>query len=184
MTSALLDEVMAAADSPPEVAAAMVTHEIRSLRDTRTLAATGGSLRNALQFASDNPHPRLWRLLAETALERLDLPLAEAAYVANGDYGGIQFVKRLRLLGDPAKQAAEVAAFFRRFDDAERMYSALDRADLALDMRMRVGDWERVLTMLTTSGGSGRQLGLGGGRDDVLALARTKVGDYWADRQK
>ena len=40
---------------------------------------------------------------------------------------GIQFVKRLRKLDDPLKQQAEVAAYFKRFDEAERIYRELDR---------------------------------------------------------
>ena len=45
--------------------------------------------------------------LAETALERLDLGVAEKSFVARSDYPGIQFVKRLRMLGDKAKQKAK-----------------------------------------------------------------------------
>jgi hypothetical protein len=40
---------------------------------------------------------------------------------------GIQFVKRLRKLDDPLKQQAEVAAYFKRFDEAERIYREMDR---------------------------------------------------------
>ncbi len=35
---------------------------------------------------------------------------------------GIQFVKRLKLLNDRNKQRAEVAAYFRRFDEAETIF--------------------------------------------------------------
>ena len=38
------------------------------------------------------------RLLADTALEKLDLDLAERAFVNSQDFGGIQFVKKLRKL--------------------------------------------------------------------------------------
>jgi len=44
----------------------------------------------------DNPHPRLWRLIAETALEQLNFSIADKAYVQCADYHGIQFVKRLK----------------------------------------------------------------------------------------
>ena len=60
---------------------------------------------------------RLWRLLAETALEKLDFTVADKAFVMCKDYQGIQFVKRLRMLDDRSKQAAEVAVYFQRFDD-------------------------------------------------------------------
>jgi len=63
------------------------------------------------------PTQRLWRLLAETALEKLDFNIADKAFVMCKDYQGIQFVKRLRVLDDKSKQAAEVAVYFQRFDD-------------------------------------------------------------------
>lgn len=67
------------------------------------------------------------RLLAEFSLEHLDLEMAEKAFVRCSDYQGIQFVKRLKLLDSSAKQNAEVAAYFKRFEDAERMYLEMDR---------------------------------------------------------
>lgn len=77
-------------------------------------------------------HPRLSskcnrRLLAEAALEKLDLKTAEQAFVRCKDYQGIEFVKRLgNLLSEPMKQA-EVAAYFGRFEEADRMYLDMDR---------------------------------------------------------
>ena len=59
-------------------------------------------------------------MLAETALEKLDFNVADKAFVMCKDYQGIQFVKRLRVLDDKMKQAAEVAVYFQRFDDVRR----------------------------------------------------------------
>jgi WD repeat-containing protein 35 len=84
VTSVLLDEVMAAPDQPTKEGM-VIDHETRSLRDTRTLLASNG-LKDSAAFIEDNAHPRLWRLLAETALEKLDLPTAEKAFVACSDY--------------------------------------------------------------------------------------------------
>ena len=53
--------------------------------------------------------------------------MAEKAFVRCSDYQGIQFVKRLKVLDSSAKQNAEVAAYFKRFEDAERMYLEMDR---------------------------------------------------------
>lgn len=66
----------------------------QSLRDTRDLLEKIG-LQDAQQFVEDNPHPRLWRLLAESALEQLNLKIAEQAFVRCKDFQGIEFVKRL-----------------------------------------------------------------------------------------
>lgn len=116
----VLDDVMAQPDKP-ERETMVVEHETRSLRDTRTLLLKNG-LRDSMQFIEDNAHPRLWLLLAETALEKLDLVTAEKAFVSCSDYPGIQFVKRLRVLHDRHKQRAEIAVYFRRFEEAEKIY--------------------------------------------------------------
>lgn len=70
---------------------------------------------------------RLWRLLAEMGLEKLDMNTAEKGFVMCGDYQGIQFVKRLRMLDSKSKQRAEIAVYFQRFDEAEELYLYVDR---------------------------------------------------------
>ena len=48
-------------------------------------------------------------------------------------------MKHLQKLADKAKQRAEVSMYFKRFDEAEQSYHKMDRPDLAIDMRMRLG---------------------------------------------
>ena len=67
------------------------------------------------------------RLLAESALEALNLKIADQAFVRCKDYQGIEFVKRLGHLQSDTMKQAEVAAYFKRFDEAERMYLDMDR---------------------------------------------------------
>lgn len=67
------------------------------------------------------------RLLAEAALQKLDLQTAEQAFVRCKDYQGIKFVKRLGNLQSESLKQAEVAAYFSRFEEAERMYLDMDR---------------------------------------------------------
>jgi len=55
------------------------------LRDTRALLTGPAGPDNAVAFITDNPHPRLWRLLAEHALEARDWALAEKGFVHCGD---------------------------------------------------------------------------------------------------
>ena len=112
---------------------------------------------DAGQFIEENPHPRLSRLLAEAALEKLEFDLAEKSFVQCSDYQGIQFVKRLRELSNKKMQAAEVASYFHKFDDAEEMYVGMDRKDLALDLRKRLGNWRRVLALHTKWNGGDKE---------------------------
>ena len=90
----MLDEIMANPKDPNKDM--VIDFETKSLRDVRHLLEVG--LDDASQFIENNPHPRLSRLLAEAALEKLDLDLAEKSFVACSDYQGIQFVKRVRTL--------------------------------------------------------------------------------------
>uniref|UniRef100_G1NVK7 WD repeat domain 35 n=1 Tax=Myotis lucifugus TaxID=59463 RepID=G1NVK7_MYOLU len=153
----------------------IINFEIRSLRDSRALIEKVG-IEDASQFIEDNPHPRLWRLLAEAALQKLDLHTAEQAFVHCKDYQGIKFVKRLGHLQSEAMKQAEVAAYFSRFEEAEKMYLDMDRRDLAIGLRLKLGDWFRVLQLLKT--------GSGDADDSLLEQAHNAIGDYFADRQK
>lgn len=53
--------------------------------------------------------------------------MAEQAFVRCKDYQGIKFVKRLGNLQSESMKQAEVAAYFSRFEEAERMYLDMDR---------------------------------------------------------
>ena len=41
---------------------------------------------DVVSFIEDNAHPRLWRILAEAALEKLDCNVADKAFVHCSDY--------------------------------------------------------------------------------------------------
>ncbi|GAB1603121.1 repeat-containing 35-like isoform X2 [Argonauta hians] len=148
--------------------------ETKTLRDTRQLL-NNVSLEEALHFIEKNPHPRLWRLLAETALENMDMCIAEQAFVHYQDYYGIQFVKKLNNQPMEAVKRAEVLCYFHKFDEAEQLYVSIDRWDLAVAMRKKMGDWFRVLHLLTTNSS---------GDDNQLEEAWNAIGDYFADRQQ
>jgi len=147
--------------------------ETKALRDSRELLDKS-NLSEAYAFIEENPHPRLWRLLAEVGLQKFDFALAEKAFVHCSDYIGIQFVKRLLLLDDPKKQSAEVATHFGNFDEAEKLYRDMDRRDLALDMRSILGDWFKVVQLVQQ----------GSGDDALLQTAWNKIGDFFWEREK
>ncbi|XP_006239947.1 WD repeat-containing protein 35 isoform X1 [Rattus norvegicus] len=171
--SVLLDEILKNPEHPSKDY--IMNFEIRSLRDSRALIEKVG-IEDASQFIEDNPHPRLWRLLAEAALQKLDLYTAQQAFVRCKDYQGIKFVKRLGNLQSESMKQAEVIAYFGRFEEAERMYLDMDRRDLAIGLRLKLGDWFRVLQLLKT--------GSGDADDSLLEQAHNAIGDYFADRQK
>ena len=83
-------------------------------------------------------------------------------------------MKRLKLMQDEDLQKAEIGAYFRRFDDAEALYLKAGHKNLAIELRMRLGDWFRVIQLIQSVGGS----------DELLTRAFNSVGDYYSDRMK
>ncbi len=125
-------------------------------------------------FIDTIDHPRLWALFAEKALGMLNFSIADKAFVRCEDYRGIQFVKTVQQLQDVQMQKAEIAAYFERFDEAVEIYREMDRKDLAIELKQRMGDWFRVVQLIQS----------GGGDDEVLRQARNRIGDFYRTRQK
>lgn len=121
----LLDEIMQDPENPRQEF--VCNMEAKSLRDSRDLLAKVG-IEEATQFIEDNSHPRLWQLLAEAALQKMDFQTAETAFVRCRDYQGIQFVKHIANLPNEDIRKAEVKAYFKQFDDAEKIYLEIDRS--------------------------------------------------------
>jgi hypothetical protein len=72
---------------------------------------------------------------------------------------GIQLAKHLKALDNPEKQRAEVAVYFKQFDHAEKLYQKMDRPDLAIEMRMRLGKLWQCQHAHTRPAGVSDQLG-------------------------
>eukprot|EP00056_Hartaetosiga_gracilis_P003229 m.61099 g.61099 ORF g.61099 m.61099 type:complete len:1163 (+) comp11378_c0_seq1:91-3579(+) len=153
------------------------TREIKSLRDTRALLDTV-TIEDAYSYIEQNPHARLWRLLAESALLQLDLDIADKAFVRCKDLQGIEFVQKLVKFDDENKQKAQVNAYFQKFGDAQDLYLEMDRVDLAVAMREKLGDWVRVIRLLKSKGGSSND------NDKLLKQAWANLGHYYFDRQQ
>jgi WD repeat-containing protein 35 len=151
----------------------VVDYESKCLREVREKMNAEG-LAAGYQVAEASPHPRLFRLIAENALEALDLTMAEKAFVRCEDYHAIQLVRQLREMTDKMKARAEVAVYLKRYDEAEAVYREIDRKDLAIQMRKRIGDYPRVVQLLQT----------GGGNDQLMKEAWDKIGEQYADKFK
>ena len=170
----LLDEILRGEQPDNPSPDLVLDLEVKSLRDTRDLLEKVG-IKDALTFIEENPHPRLWRLLAEAALEDGSvehLATAEAAYVRCKDYPRIQFTKRLARIQNETVRRGEVAAWFNNYDEAERLFLEVDRRDLAVALRKRLGDWFKVVQLLKSGGG---------GNDIEMEEAWNRIGDYYAE---
>jgi WD repeat-containing protein 35 len=111
----------------------------------------------AVTHVAGDPHPQLWRVIGENALEQLNLAVAERAFVELEDYASVKFVQQLKQMNDQTKQRAEVASFLGRAEVAESIYREIDRKDLAIEVRGRMGDWFRVDQLLRAGGNQGRR---------------------------
>lgn len=171
--SVFLDDIYSSIEQMPPQRERVIDFETRGIREVRDVIASEG-LEGAYRFAASRPHPKLWKLLAETALSEGDLNVAEKSFVKAEDYFGVQFVKQLRSMPDKMKMRAEIAVYLNRFDEAESIYIEIDRRDLAVELRSRLGDFSRVVPLLHNLGGSDKQLG------DTY----DQVGEYFADRFK
>lgn len=170
----LLDEIMAKPlhTSKKQVLAV----QTKRLREVAGLLQSG-SLQDAYKFINNNPHKRLWRLLAEKALEKTDLNLADKAFIRMKDYHGIMLVKRLKKIGsNSAMCKAEVAAYLGKLEEAEAAYREMDRRDLAVELQSNAGDWFRVAQLVQGTGG--------GANDEMVRKAWRNIGAYYLDRQQ
>eukprot|EP00750_Incisomonas_marina_P007988 INCI15131.1.p1 GENE.INCI15131.1~~INCI15131.1.p1 ORF type:complete len:1219 (-),score=232.56 INCI15131.1:1496-5152(-) len=173
----LLDEVMEQPSRPAKNA--IVDFDSGFLREVQERIKRQ-PLQEVYDYIDTVDHSRLWALFAEKALGLLDFGIADKAFVRCEDYRGIQFVKKVQELKDVQMQKAEIAAYFERFEEAEEIYREMDRKDLAIELKQRMGDWFRVVQLIQ---GGGIQ---GGGDDDDEALrqARNHIGDFYRTRQK
>ncbi|KAJ3392142.1 WD repeat-containing protein 35 [Lobulomyces angularis] len=172
---ALMDEILS--ENENGLKESIITIETKRLRDAKNILSQSG-LSEAVLYVEANPHPKLWKVIAEASLSSLDLNTAQKAFVRSSNYQGLQFVKKLRKIEDRLKQRAEVAAYFCNFDLAEKIYLEMDRKDLAIDLRCRLGDWFRVVQLIKSGGG------ISAADDMVLDKIRKNIGDYYYDRQR
>ena len=68
-----------------------------------------------------------------------------------------------------------MAAWFNNFDMSERLFLEVDRRDLAVAMRKRLGDWFKVVQLLK-SGGMGN--------DTEMEEAWNHIGNYYSERHQ
>merc|ERR1719453_1038354 len=79
----MLDDIMQQPDKP--TTDMVVDFETKPLRDVREYIESAG-MTETYSYIEQNPHPRLWRLLAEASMNALDLAVADKAFVRCNDY--------------------------------------------------------------------------------------------------
>lgn len=147
VTTALMDELQTL-DQPHmdlivEIDCAMLRQVKAHISNSR--------LQEAFALAEEKLHPKLWKLVGYSSINSFQLDIAMKSFVQSQDYPAIKFVQRLLSLEDKRKRQAEVYVWLTKFDEAEQIYLEMDRRDLALEMWMMLGRYDRALKIVGSS---------------------------------
>ena len=169
----LIEDIMQNLDQIKNIKEKIISFETKTLRDTKDILSKV-SLEKAAEYVEQNSHPRLWKLIAEEALEASQFTLAEKAFVKSEDYFGVNFIKKIQMIDDKNKRKAEIAAFYGRFDEAEQIYRETESINLILDLRSKIGDYKKVVEILKENSAG----------DDKLREAYKALGEHYFARKK
>ncbi|MCQ2817045.1 MAG: hypothetical protein MJ252_07250 [archaeon] len=126
--------------------------ETRVLRDLRELTKQKVPIEDLYNYVNENSNRKLWELLAKHTMFNLDFNTAEKALIHMNDYMGLVFLQRIKTIDDNNIKKAEIAQFFEDYDQAEAIYNESDRKDLSIAMRLKLGQWDRVINLMKDSG--------------------------------
>jgi WD repeat-containing protein 35 len=153
ITVVMLEELMQKPwDDKVNIEEIVLKIETRVLRDLREMINNNINMNEIYQFIERNPHRKLWEIFVEHAMLSLDFNNAERAMLQYNDYLGLMFIKRVKMIDDDYLKRAEIYQFFLKYDKAEEVYNMVDRKDLIIEMRMKLGNWERVIQLIKESG--------------------------------
>ncbi len=104
----------------------------------------------------DDPLVQARVLVGALAVELLvgagGVRVAEKAMIQYNDYMGLSFLKRVKMIDDDNIKKAEIYQFFLEYEKAEETYNNIDRKDLSILMRIKLGHWEKVISLIKESG--------------------------------
>lgn len=152
ITGINLEELMAKPNDNFPVNEIIVKFESRCLKDLREMIKSKVPLIEIYKYVEKFPHQNLWTILAQHALLSLDFSTAEKCMIQYNDYIGLSFLKRLKCIDDDQLKKAETYTFFQEYDKAESIYGQMERKDLIITMRIKLGHWDKVISFVKDSG--------------------------------
>ena len=135
-----------------EVDEIVIKIETRALRDLRSMLTNNSPIDEIYKYVDENSSHKLWEIFGKHCLQNLDFINAEKAMLKINDYMGLEFIKRIKSIDDDNLKKAEVYQFYEDFDQAENEYGNNDRKDLAIAMRFKLGQWDKVIELTADSG--------------------------------
>jgi len=130
----------------------IIKFETRIIRDLREMMSNNIDIDDIYQYIDRFSNKKLWEMLSEYALLKLDFTTAEKAMLQYNDFLGLSFIKRVKIIDDDTLKMAEIYQFFLDYDKAEELYNFADRKDLTIAMRIKLGHWEKVIALIKESG--------------------------------
>lgn len=128
-----------------------IIFETRILRDLREMIENNINLEDMYNYVDKNNHPRLWELFTKHCMLKLDFTMAEKCLIRSQDFIGLSLLKRLKTIEEDDFKKAEVHQHFFEYDKAEEIYRKKERKDLVINMRIKLGHWDKVIQLLQES---------------------------------
>lgn len=175
ITAIMLEDLMAKPwDTSFNSSDIVIKFETRILRDLREMMANNIDINDIYTYVERNAHKKLWELFAQYSLLKLDFASAEKAMIQYNDYMGLSFIKRIKLIDDDNIKRAEIHQFFLDYEKAEETYNSIDRKDLSILMRIKLGHWEKVINLIKESGYV---------QEDNLKMAKNNLGIQYLENK-
>ena len=153
ISTIMLEELLIkpSTDSYHKVEDIYVICETRILRDLRDLITEDINIADIYSYCERHNNEKLWDILTEHTMIKLDFVTAEKCLVRKQDYIGLSLLKRIQNIEEDDFKKAEVYQHYFKYDLAEEIYKKKDRNDLLIDMRIKLGHWEKVIELINES---------------------------------
>lgn len=89
----------------------------------------------------------LWSILAAVAIRSSELNTVGVAYGALQELDKVRYIESVKKTVTPEGRQAAIAVFTRRADEAERILLQAGLVYRAIDMHIKLHDWERALSL-------------------------------------
>lgn len=124
-------------------------YESKPLRDLKLLLKSEGvSIEEITNYVQEKSHPVLWQLLAEHALENSNLTTAKKCLSELPSLACKYFIQKVtKQASNPKLQRAYILWYLKKYDEAASFFIQANRNDLAVDIYISLGNWEKVLEL-------------------------------------
>lgn len=125
--------------------------ETRVLRDLRQMMESNVILDDIYNYCVKHNHPKLWDLFIKHCMLKLEFIIAEKCLIQQQDFIGLNLLKRIKNMDDDDFKRAEIYQHFFDYDKAEEIYKNKERKDILIKMRIKLGNWGKVIDLIQES---------------------------------